>query len=286
MWNEYGTLKIVAVRSPAFAYLSNSKINSEWQDLRFKGAPVINEALLEHRLFVAKLHSIGATVVFLPGDEALTLDSIYVRDAALVSPKGIILCRMGRKTRRGEPGVHGDYLKSQGHDILGEIKAPGILEGGDFIWLDKKTAAVGLGTRTNEAGIEQLKKLLGPGVDLHVVPLPAPDHPDDVFHLMSMISPVDKDLAVIYRPLMPDSFIDWLTDQGLALIGVPEAEYQSMACNVLALGPRHVLMLDSLPKTKKLLEMAGCTVETYKGDEISRKGDGGPTCLTRPLLRE
>jgi len=284
MWNEYGKLKTVAVRSPTFAYVSNAKIDNEWRELRFKAAPDINEALLEHRLFVAKLHS--AKVVFLPGDEALTLDSIYVRDAALATPEGIILCRMGRSTRCGEPEVDGQYLKSQGHEILGKIEAPGTLEGGDFIWLDDKTAAVGLGTRTNEAGIEQLKGLLGPDVEVHIVPLPAPDHAEDVFHLMSMISPVDKDLAVIYRPLMPDSFADWLTGHGIALIGAPEAEYQNMACNVLALGPRHVLMLDHLPETGELLEIAGCAVETYKGDQISRKGDGGPTCLTRPLLRE
>ena len=283
MWNEYGKLKTVAVRSPVFAYVSNTKIDNEWRELRFKAAPDINEALLEHRLFVAKLHS--AKVVFLPGDDALTLDSIYVRDAALATPEGIILCRMGRSTRCGEPEVDGEYLKSQGHEILGKIEAPGTLEGGDFIWLDDKTAAVGLGTRTNEAGIEQLKGLLGPDVEVHIVPLPAPDHAEDVFHLMSMISPVDKDLAVIYRPLMPDSFMDWLTGHGIALIGVPEAEYQNMACNVLALGPRHVLMLDHLPETRELLEIAGCAVETYKGDQISRKGDGGPTCLTRPLLR-
>ena len=284
MWNEYGKLKTVAVRSPTFAYVSNAKIDNEWRELRFKAAPDINEALLEHRLFVAKLHS--AKVVFLPGDDALTLDSIYVRDAALATPEGIILCRMGRSTRCGEPEVDGEYLKSQGHEILGKIEAPGTLEGGDFIWLDDKTAAVGLGTRTNEAGIEQLKGLLGPDVEVHIVPLPAPDHAEDVFHLMSMISPVDKDLAVIYRPLMPDSFMDWLTGHGIALIGAPEAEYQNMACNVLALGPRQVLMLDHLPETRELLEIAGCAVETYKGDQISRKGDGGPTCLTRPLLRE
>ena len=230
--------------------------------------------------------STGAKVIFLPGDEALTLDAIYVRDAALSTPRGLILCRMGRKTRRAEPPVHGNYLKAKGFDVLGKIEAPGTLEGGDFIWLDEITAAVGLGTRTNQAGIEQLTAMLGPKVDLHVVPLPPPDHPDDVFHLMSIISPVDRDLAVIYRPLMPDSFLDWLTGHGIKFVEVPEAEYQNMACNVLALEPRHVLMLDRLPETRKRLESAGCTVETYKGDEISRKGDGGPTCLTRPLLRD
>ena len=151
--------------------------------------------------------------------------------------------------------------------------------------MNEKACAVGLGPRTNAEGIAQLKALLGDDVDVHVVPLPAPDHPEDVFHLMSMISPLDKDLALIYRPLMPESFITWLEGHGIKFVEVPEAEYIPMGCNVLALGPRDVLMLDGLPGTKAAMEAAGCTVQTYKGDEISRKGEGGPTGLTSPLMR-
>lgn len=162
-----------------------------------------------------------------------------------------------------------------------------MLEGGDFIWINDSAAAVGQGTRTNAQGIRQLGALLGAGVDLHIVPLPAPDHhPDDVFHLMSIISPVDRNLAVIYPPLMPQAFVRWLTGHGISFVEVPGEEYAAMACNVLALGPQDVLMLDGLPRTRALLEAAGCNVRTYKGDEISRKGEGGPTCLTCPLLRE
>jgi N-dimethylarginine dimethylaminohydrolase len=160
------------------------------------------------------------------------------------------------------------------------------LEGGDFIWIDKHHAAVGLGPRTNREGIRQLQAILGDEVDLHVVDLPEPEHPDDVLHLMSIISPLDQDLALIYRAFMPKSFILWLQNLGIDFVDVPEEEYLPMGCNVLAFGPRKVVMLENLPGVKSGLEAAGCVVTTYKGLEISRKGEGGPTCLTRPLVRK
>lgn len=283
--NEYGQLKVVAVRSPEHAYVSAEKIDEEWETLRFYSAPNLPEALMEHQRFVEALESAGTQVIRLGGDDGLTLDAIYARDALLISPKGLIMCHMGRKGRRVEPAVNAAQLKSIGYPVLGEIKAPGTIEGGDIIWLDDGALAVGQGPRTNAEGIRQLQALLGDDVEVHVVPLPAPDHPEDVFHLMSMISPLDKGLALIYRPLMPDSFISWLEARGIAFVEVPEEEFIPMGCNVLALGPRDVLMLDRLPQTKARLEAVGCRVQTYKGDEISRKGEGGPTCLTRPLVR-
>jgi len=195
---------------------------------------------------------------------------------------------MGRASRTAEGPLNAAEYEQHGFTVLGHIKYPGTLEGGDFIWLDAKTAAVALGPRTNRDGIEQLHDLLGRDVDLHVVPLPSPDHPDhpdDVLHLMSIISPLDQNLAVIYRPMMPTAFINWLEAKGMGFVEVPQAEFLPMGCNVLALAPRRVLMLENLPETKSRLEAAGCTVLTYKGLEISRKGEGGPTCLTRPLLR-
>lgn len=285
-FNEYGAIERIAVRSPAASFVSDEKIASEWEKLRFHSKPDYAEAASEHASFIRLLVNSGASVIDLPTADSLTLDAIYTRDALLVSPKGLILCHMGRATRRGEPAHNAGLLELAGETILGEITAPGTLEGGDFIWLNDKACAVGLGPRTNQDGIDQLKALLGDSVDVHVVPLPDPDHPDDVFHLMSMISPLDKDLALIYRPLMPDSFISWLEDHGVKFVDVPEEEFIPMGCNVLALAPRNVLMLDKLPETKARMEKAGCTVQTYKGDEISRKGEGGPTCLTRPLIRE
>lgn len=284
-FNEYDVIKRIAVRSPAASFVDDEKIASEWVNLRFHSKPDYAKAASEHASFIRMLANSGASVIDLPTADGLTLDAIYTRDALIVSPKGLILCHMGRASRRGEPAHNAALLELAGETILGEITAPGTLEGGDFIWLNEKACAVGLGPRTNAEGIRQLKALLGDDVDVHVVPLPAPEHPEDVFHLMSMISPLDKDLALIYRPLMPESFIDWLGKHGIKFVEVPEAEYIPMGCNVLALGPRNVLMLDELPGTKAAMEAAGCAVQTYKGDEISRKGEGGPTCLTRPLTR-
>lgn len=284
-FNEYSPLKSVALRSAPTAFVDQDKASDEWQDLRFHSEPDVTASVAEYDAFQQHLETAGVNCVFLPGDESLTLDAIYVRDAAIVSPGGLILCHMGRASRRSESAINTAFLEAQGLTIKGSIAPPGTLEGGDFIWIDAHTAAVGLGPRTNEAGIEQLRILLGEDVDLHVVPLPAPDHADDVFHLMSMISPLDKDLALIYRPLMPRTFLTWLKNRNIDFVEVPEEEFLPMGCNVLALGPRRALMLDKLPETKARLETAGCEVLSYKGDEISRKGEGGPTCLTRPLER-
>lgn len=283
--NEYGDLKAVAVRTPALSFVSAEKIEEEWQALRFYSAPNIEVATAEHAAFVEILRASGSEVIELNGADSLTLDAIYTRDALLASPKGLILCNMGRKGRNGEPFANAEQLVASGIEIIGEIKEPGCIEGGDIIWLNDTTLAVGEGPRTNAAGIAQLKNILGPSVEVHTVPLPAPAHPDDVFHLMSMISPLDVDLALIHKPLMPKSFLDWLAARGISFVDVAENEFEAMACNVLALGPRDLLMLDCLPETKSRLEEVGCRVQTYKGDEISRKGEGGPTCLTRPIAR-
>lgn len=292
-FNEYGQIRTLAVRTVEQAFVDDERLDREWQALRFHSRPQLAAAQSEHRIFVDILRKHGADVICLNGSDKLTLDSIYTRDALIVSPGGLILCNMGRQSRCSEPKLNAEQLAETGIPILGQIDEPGTVEGGDFIWLDNNNAAVGLGPRTNQQGIEQLQALLHTRADtqtrtqinLHIVPLPAPQHPDDVFHLMSMISPLDKDLALIYRPLMPDSFCSALDKLGIQFVDVPEAEFLPMACNVLATGPRRVVMLDQLPETQSRLEAAGCDVTTYCGDEISRKGEGGPTCLTRPLIR-
>ena len=284
-FNEWGAIEQIALRSVNAAFESDNKIDNQWQPLRFHSKPELLAAEQEYESFETLIRAASDSVILLGQDESLTLDSIYPRDALIVAPGGLILCNMGRASRSSEPKINATGLVSQGFPVLGKIEQPGTLEGGDFIWLDERHAAVGLGPRTNAAGISQLQDFLGNHVDLHVVPLPAPEHPEDVFHLMSMISPLDKDLALIYRPLMPASFLTWLTSRGIAFVEGTEAEYLPMGCNVLATGPRQVIMLDKLPETKSRLEQAGCSVATYKGDEISRKGEGGPTCLTRPLVR-
>jgi N-dimethylarginine dimethylaminohydrolase len=285
VFNEYSLLTQVAIRSPLNSFLTDEKLSNEWQDLRFHEKPELKESINEFIEFRKLLLNNEIKIIDLPQAKGLTIDSIYTRDSILISPKGLILCNMGRASRTPEARDNYEHLKLQGYQIAGEILAPGTLEGGDFIWLNDTKAAVGLGPRTNQNGIDQLRKILGNSVDLHVVPLPEPTHPDDVLHLMSIISPLDKDLVLIYRPLMPVSFIQWIEQLGIKFIEVDEAEYLLMGCNVLATSPRSVIMLENLPGVQRSLQNAGCDVQTYKGIEISRKGEGGPTCLTRPLKR-
>jgi N-dimethylarginine dimethylaminohydrolase len=198
----------------------------------------------------------------------------------------MIVCNMGKNGRIQEPKAQLETYQQNTVKILGEITFPGTLEGGDVAWLDQNTLAVGHTYRTNEAGIDQLKALLHPrGIEVIVVELPHYKGKEDVFHLMSILSPVDKNLAVVYSPLMPIKFRNELLGRGFQLIEVPEEEFESMGCNVLAISPRDCLMVDGNPITKKLLEEAGCQVIAYKGNEISVKGGGGPTCLTRPMKR-
>jgi len=283
--NEYSSLMQVAIRSPLNSFISDEKLSNEWEDLRFHSQPQLKESINEFIEFRKLLLNNEIEIIDLPKINGLTIDSIYTRDSILISPNGLILCNMGRASRTPEARANYEDLKLQGHKIAGEILAPGTLEGGDFIWLSDTKAAVGLGPRTNQEGIDQLKKILGNTIELHIVQLPAPSHPDDVLHLMSIISPLDKDLALIYKPLMSASFIQWLEQLGIEFVEVDEVEYLLMGCNVLATSPRSVIMLENLPIVQKSLQNAGCKVQTYKGIEISRKGEGGPTCLTRPLKR-
>jgi N-dimethylarginine dimethylaminohydrolase len=282
-FDEYSKIAQVAVRHAKNAFVSDEKLASEWQALRFHDRPDMEASMAEYEGFLALLDC--DEVIELPAVDTLTIDSIYTRDSILVSPKGLIVCNMGRASRTPEAAANAAVYAQLGHTVAGQITSPGTLEGGDFIWLDEHHAAVGLGPRTNEEGIRQLQDILGTEVELFVVELPDPDHPDDVLHLMSIISPLDKDLALIYRPFMPQDFILWLQQQGIAFVDVPEEDYLPMGCNVLAMAPRSALMLENLPGVKARLEVAGCTVVTYTGLEISRKGEGGPTCLTRPLQR-
>ncbi len=193
---------------------------------------------------------------------------------------------MGKEGRKNEPLAEQKAFEANGIPVLGVIKAPGTLEGGDVAWLDDKTLAVGHTYRTNLEGIQQLTELLAPiGVTVMSVPMPHYKGPSDVFHLMSVLSPVDKNIAVVYSPLIPIIFRNELINRGFKLVEVPDEEFDSMGCNVLALAPSVCLMVKGNPKTKAALENAGCKVIEYQGAEISVKGGGGPTCLTRPIER-
>jgi N-dimethylarginine dimethylaminohydrolase len=193
---------------------------------------------------------------------------------------------MGKPARRDEPAEQESAFRDLGIPILGSITGAGTLEGGDVVWIDERTLAVGRGYRTNDEGIRQLRALLGNTIDeLIVVPLPHWRGPTDVFHLMSILSPIDGDLALVYSPLLPVPFRESLLDRGIELVEVPDAEFFTMGINVLAVAPRVCLMVAGNPETKSRLESHGARVSEFSGEEICFKGAGGPTCLTRPLER-
>jgi N-dimethylarginine dimethylaminohydrolase len=284
--SDIGTLKKLFIKSAAAAFISEQHVSEHWKDLNYLGKPDMKEALAEYAAFEGILKANGAEVMYFPDDDDVNMDSIYCRDASIATDGGMILCNMGKDGRKREPGAGRKAYESQGIAMLGEITAPGTVEGGDVAWIDRKTLAVGHTYRTNPEGIRQLTALLAPlGVEVITVPLPHYKGPSDVFHLMSILSPVDSDLAVVYSPLMPIPFRELLLQRGYRLVEVPDEEFESMGCNVLAMGPRNCLMVAGNPKTKAGLLAAGCRVTEYKGDEISVKGGGGPTCLTRPILR-
>jgi N-dimethylarginine dimethylaminohydrolase len=281
-WNEYGALRRVVVRHARSAFAGHE---DEWRDLQFTAPPDTARAAAQFDAFVALLSSTGAVVENLPQAPGLTLDAIYTRDAALVTPRGAVLCRMGKAARLHEPAAHGQAFAAMGLTVAGAIEPPGQIEGGDVVWFDERTVAVGRGYRTSDEGIRQFAALLPPDTTMVVVPLPHHRGPGDVFHLMSIISPVDRDLAVVYSPLMPVPFREWLIARGIVLVEVPQEEFDSMGSNVLALAPRQVLMVEGNPVTRERLTHAGARVQTYDGSEISLNGGGGPTCLTRPIER-
>lgn len=284
---EVGPLKRVVLKHPKEAFPPEDVLNSQWRELGYHRKPDPSRASEEHDALMELLESLGAQVHLLPTHPGTGMDSIYSRDASILSDDGIILCNMGKRARSREPRAQEETFRSMGIPIHGRIDGEGRLEGGDLIWLDQDTVVVGRGYRTNDEGIRQLREFLGQrGSQVTVVPLPHWKGPSDVFHLMSVISPIDTDLALVYSPLLPVPFRELLLSRGISLVEVPEGEFDSMGCNVLAVAPRVCVMLDGNPVTRKRLEDSGVEVHTYRGEEISAPGEGGPTCLTRPLLRE
>src|SRR3954469_17262974 len=240
----------------------------------------------EHEAFRALLAESGADVVIAGPDEAGLLDAIFAYDPSLMTDAGAVLLRLGKELRLGEVDpAEQDYAEPR-VPVIGRIEAPGTVEGGDTLWLDERTLAVGRGYRTNDEGIRQLAALLAPyGIETITVDLPHWRGPDECLHLMSFISPVADRLAVVYLPLMSVPFVQELQRREWSFIEVPDEEFETHGCNVLALAPLRVLVCDGSPVTRARLEGAGCEVLVYTGDELSHNRAGGPTCLTRPILR-
>jgi N-dimethylarginine dimethylaminohydrolase len=276
--DQVGELRRVLVRAPRAEDLA------VWADYGWRAEPDVTGALEEHDVFRAALGAAGAEVVLGSSAIAGDPDAIYAYDPVLMTDRGAILLRPGKLGRRREPEAFASDLGAAGVPIAGRLEEPACAEGGDMFWIDGTTLAVGRGYRTNDEGIAVLRELL-PEVEVLAFDLPHRRGPSECLHLLSLLSPLDADLVVAYPPLMPVRLMEELVARGISYVEVPADEFDSMGPNVLALAPRIALALEGNPKTRRRMEAAGVEVRTYRGDEISRKGDGGPTCLTRPLLR-
>jgi len=284
--SETGRIESILMKSPARAWLGQDNVNRQWQELHYPEKPDFEKTLLEYNQFAAIIEKHVPEVYYLPEDDITGLDSIYTHDPVLITKKGAILCNMGKKERKLEPQAIGTFFKKLGIPVLGVIEKPGTIEGGDVVWFDDNTAAVGLGYRTNKEGVDQLRKLTAGLVDEIIeVPLPHWNGSEECLHLMSLISPVDRNLAVVYSKLMAVPFRNLLLQKGIRLVEVPDEEYDTFGCNVLAIAPRVCVMIAGNTRTKSALEKEGATVYEYPGEDVSIKGGGGPTCLTRPILR-
>jgi len=280
-------LKKVIVKRPQEAFVSAERIAGQWKELAFTAPPDLERSCAQHEKFVSVLESFGAEVLRLPADERTGLDSIYTHDPGIVTDAGAVVFNTGKPQRRGEAAALAGALENWGVPVLGRVEPPAMAEGGDTLWLDRRTLAVGRGFRTNAAGVSALRQLLRPHgievIDFHLV---YGNGPGEVLHLQSLISLLDEDLAVVHRSLLPVPLYEMLEERGFGLVDIAEEEAATQACNVLTLAPRRAVMIAGNPKTRGRLEAQGCTIHEIEASEISLKGLGGPTCLTRPLLRE
>jgi dimethylargininase len=237
----------------------------------------------EHDRFVELLVGLGPTVHDL-GEESDSPDLVYQFDPLLITDRGAIALRAGKPSRRGEELLVEAWVNARGIPTLGRIEAPGTIEGGDTLWLRPDLLCIGRTLRTNQAGARQLATIVGG--DVRSFDVPYWRGPAELIHLLSVISPVTDDLAVVYLPLLPVGLWQLLGDLGIRLIPVYDDEFPTLGCNVLAVRPGVVILAEGNPATAAALARAGCQVHTYPATEIGLNGSGGPTCLTRPLRRE
>lgn len=282
----YQPMQRVIVKRPQEAFKSQEHLDEHWRTFNYVSVPDYAEALREYETFLGILEKHVPQIDYLPEAEETGLDSLYAHDPVKFTPAGAIILKSGKSLRQPEAPVYKQFLEEKGIPVIGELEGDAVSDGGDIVWVDDRTIAVGRGYRTNDEAIRQLREITAPFVDEFIeVQLPHDRGEAECLHLMSFLSIVDKDLAVVYSPLMPVFLRQRLVENGVRLIEVPQDEYDKIGCNVLALAPRIVVIPAGNPVTKAGLEEAGATVYEYKGDEISYKGTGGPTCLTCPVVR-
>jgi dimethylargininase len=271
-------LRRVLVRAP------DPNALARWREFGWLAEPDPAVAAEQHEALCELLRAAGTEVVYARSDVAEDPDAVYVFDPVIVSDRGALLLRPGKEGRRGEPAAIAEDLRALGVPVALEMQEPATAEGGDTMWLDQRTLLVGRSYRTNDAGIRAIREAV-PGVEVLGFDLPRLRGPDACLHLLSLLSPLDVDLVVAYPPLMPIRLLELLAERGVAIVEVPEEEFDSLGPNVLALAPRVAVALEGNPETRRRMESAGVDVSVFEGSEIAHKGEGGPTCLTRPLLR-
>ena len=285
--SNVSTLKTVLLKDPKAAFKSQKTIDLQWQNLNFIEKPDYKKSIIQYGKFVDILNDNHVEVLFIPEDEKTSLDSIYTHDPMFMTPNGAVIGNMGKKQRKPETIMMKSYLDEMGIPIFGEIDNGGTLEGGDAIWINDKTVAVGLTYRTNNEGINQLRKILSTiSVELICVDIPHRNGPVDVLHLMSLISPLKEDLFLIYEKLLPVGFLKFLNKIAIKTISIADEDYDTLGCNVLPLSTTKCLITNGNDRTTKIIEDNGIEVIEFQASEICYKGSGGPTCLTRPLYRD
>jgi N-dimethylarginine dimethylaminohydrolase len=281
-----GTLTRVLVCSPASSGWDSPACAGRWQELGFQHAPKLRDAAAQHAALCRELQIAGAELVSFPPAPDLSLDAVYAHDASLATDFGMVILRPGKANRVAESARHGELYERIGIPVLGEIIFPGSAEAGDMIWLNSRTLLVGRGYRTNAAGIQQMRELLAPqGVEVLAAPLPYGTGPSACLHLMSLISLIDESTALVDMPWLAVETLELLHEHGYSFIEIEPQERETLACNVLALGDRRLLAIEENIRTNDRLRQAGFDVRTFPGNELCINGSGGPTCLTRPLLR-
>ena len=270
-------LEHVLVRTPTT--VGNFVADAQWRE------PDRDALVREHIEFVDLLSSLGCTVHTAQAVDGL-VDAVYMHDPMIMTPHGAILLQMGKRVRQPEPAQIRKDLEHIGVPILGELTGSAIADGGDKVWLDAKTLLIGHGYRTNGEGIAQIRKMLAPyGVEVHAFDLPHFQGPNAVLHLMSVLSPISHDMAVVYEPLAPIRLLEFLKSRKISWLTVNDTEVHTQGANILTVEPNVVVLAAGNPEIEGKLRKSGVTVHIFNGANVAVKGDGGPTCLTAPILR-